>query len=200
MSLYLCSLSDITGLLKKISVLRWGSPKCYKTLGLPTLSQNSEWCKLLILSGLSQPQQMCMVDSSDGWFCAGGFLMDGSLDIVMNFPSYFKIWKQGSQTFLCLLVFNICLLGASLVAQMVKESGCNAGDPSLIPASGRSPGEPNDNPFWYSRLENLMDRGAWQAAVCGWGCIELDMTERLTHIIDTPLSIAAKQIVIYLVT
>ena len=40
---------------------------------------------------LSQPQQMCMVDSYDGWFCTGGLLMDGSLDIVMNFPSYFKI-------------------------------------------------------------------------------------------------------------
>ena len=83
---------------------------------------------------------------------------------------------------------------------MVKESGFNAGDPSSIPASGGSPGEPNDNPLQYSRLENLMDRGAWQAPVHGWGCIGLDMTERLTHTIDTQLSIAAKQIVIYLVT
>ena len=30
---------------------------------------------------------------------------------------------------------------ASLVAKLIKESACNAGDPSLIPGSERSPGE-----------------------------------------------------------
>ena len=30
-----------------------------------------------------------------------------------------------------------------------KESSCNAGDPSLIPASGRSPGEGTGYPLWY---------------------------------------------------
>ena len=30
---------------------------------------------------------------------------------------------------------------ASLVAQKVEESACNAGDLGLIPGSGRSPGE-----------------------------------------------------------
>ena len=44
-----------------------------------------------------------------------------------------------------------------------KESACSAGDPGLIPGSGRSPGEGNDNPFQYSCLENSTDRGAWQA-------------------------------------
>jgi len=43
----------------------------------------------------------------------------------------------------------------------VKASACNVGDPGLIPGSGRYPGEGNDNPFQYSYLENLMDRGAW---------------------------------------
>ena len=28
-----------------------------------------------------------------------------------------------------------------------KESACNAGDPGLIPGSGRSPGEGNSNPL-----------------------------------------------------
>ena len=41
-----------------------------------------------------------------------------------------------------------------------KESACNAGDPSLIPGSGRYPGEGNGNPLQYSCLENPMDRGA----------------------------------------
>ena len=48
-----------------------------------------------------------------------------------------------------------------------KESAYNAGDSSLIPRLGRSPGEGNDNPFQYSCLEYSMDRGAWQAP---WGC------------------------------
>ena len=38
-------------------------------------------------------------------------------------------------------------------------------DMDLIPGSGRSPVGGNDNPFHYSCLENLLDRGAWRAAV-----------------------------------
>ena len=42
-----------------------------------------------------------------------------------------------------------------------KESACNAEDLSLIPGSGRSPGEGNGYPVQCSFLENSMDRGAW---------------------------------------
>ena len=35
------------------------------------------------------------------------------------------------------------------MAQLVKST-CNAGDPGLIPGSGRSPGEGHDNPLQYS--------------------------------------------------
>ena len=45
------------------------------------------------------------------------------------------------------------------------ESAWNAGDLGLIPGSGRSPGEKNDNPLKYSCVENPIDRGAWQTAV-----------------------------------
>ena len=48
-----------------------------------------------------------------------------------------------------------------------KESACSAGDPGSIPGSGRSPGEGNGKPLQYPCLENLMDRGAWWAAVHG---------------------------------
>ena len=48
-----------------------------------------------------------------------------------------------------------------------KESARSAGDRGSIPGLGRSPGEGNGNPLWYSCLENLMNRGAWQAAVHG---------------------------------
>ena len=43
----------------------------------------------------------------------------------------------------------------------------NAGDLSLIPGLGKSPGEGNSNPLQYSHLENPMDRGTWQATVHG---------------------------------
>ena len=48
-----------------------------------------------------------------------------------------------------------------------RESACNAGDPGLIPVSGRSPGEGNGSPVLYSCLENSIDRGAWWATVQG---------------------------------
>ena len=48
-----------------------------------------------------------------------------------------------------------------------KESACSVGDPASIPGSGRSPGEVNDYPVKYSCLENSMNKGAWQAVVCG---------------------------------
>ena len=55
-----------------------------------------------------------------------------------------------------------------------EECACNAGDLSLIPGSGGSPGEGHGNPLQYSRLENPMDRGAWRAP---WGHKDWDMTE-----------------------
>ena len=49
-----------------------------------------------------------------------------------------------------------------------KESAYSegdAGDVGSIPGSGRSPGGGHGNPLQYSCLENLMDRGGWQATV-----------------------------------
>ena len=57
---------------------------------------------------------------------------------------------------------------ASQVALVVRNPAVNAGDGKdvdLIPGPGRSPGGGHGNPLQYSRLENLMDRGAWQATV-----------------------------------
>ena len=48
-----------------------------------------------------------------------------------------------------------------------KESACSAGDPGSICGLGRSLGEGNGNALQYPCLENLMDRGAWWAAVHG---------------------------------
>ena len=51
---------------------------------------------------------------------------------------------------------------------MVKNPPANAGDlrdVGLTPGLGRSPGGGSGNTFQYSRLQNPMNRGAWQALV-----------------------------------
>ena len=61
-----------------------------------------------------------------------------------------------------------------------KGSACNAGDPVLIPESGRTLGEGNGNPLQYSCLESPKDRGAWQVIVHEVAK-ELDMTYQLSN-------------------
>ena len=48
---------------------------------------------------------------------------------------------------------------------------------SLIPGSGRSPGEGNDNPLQDSCLENPLDRGAWWATVHGVERVRYDLRD-----------------------
>ena len=53
---------------------------------------------------------------------------------------------------------------------MVKNPHANAGNlknAGLILAPGRPLGGDHGNPLQQSCLENPMDRGAWQAIVCG---------------------------------
>ena len=56
------------------------------------------------------------------------------------------------------------------MAQLVKNPSANAGetrDMGSTPGSGRYPGEGNGNLLQHSCLENLINRGAWQATVHG---------------------------------
>ena len=55
----------------------------------------------------------------------------------------------------------VCVCVAHPGGSEVKASAWNAGDPGLIPGSGRSPGEGNGNPLQSSCLENPMEGGAW---------------------------------------
>ena len=51
---------------------------------------------------------------------------------------------------------------------VVKNMPANAGDIRDVGSStrwGRSPGEGHGNPFQYSCLKSLMDRGSWRATV-----------------------------------
>ena len=50
---------------------------------------------------------------------------------------------------------------------VVKNPPTKSGDFSLIPASGRSPGEGNGNPLQDSCLGKPTARGAWKATVHG---------------------------------
>ena len=59
-----------------------------------------------------------------------------------------------------------------------KESACSAEDLCSIPGSGRSPGEGNGKPLWYSRLENPMDKGVWKATVHGIARVRHDLVTK----------------------
>ena len=76
--------------------------------------------------------------------------------------------------FLCHLHPNIGMLEAAF--RPAIESTWNVGDVSLIPGSGRSPGEGNGNPLQYFCLGNSVGRGAWWATVHG-----VTKSEWLTH-------------------
>ena len=56
-----------------------------------------------------------------------------------------------------------------LVVKNLPANAGAAGDAGFIPVSERSPGGGNGNLLQYSCLENLMNRGGWQAAVHGVG-------------------------------
>ena len=58
----------------------------------------------------------------------------------------------------------------------VKASAWNAGDPSLIPGSGKYPGEGNGNPLQYSCLENPMEEEG-NGNPLQYSCLENPMEE-----------------------
>ena len=94
----------------------------------------------------------------------------------------------------CLLTVNTQLsIGASLVAQTVKNP------PAMFKTQVRSLGQEdpleqgNDNPLQYSCLENPMDRKAWRATVHRLQRIEHDLATNthvyflIVHLIFMPL-------------
>ena len=68
----------------------------------------------------------------------------------------------------------VCVCVCVFLKSILSDDACSAGDLGLIPGSGRSTGEGNDNPLQY-------------LAYSPSGCKELDTTERLTHSDDNAL-------------
>ena len=64
------------------------------------------------------------------------------------------------------LKLSLAVSWASIVAQLRKESACNAQDLGSIPGLGRSPRERNGYPLQYSGLQNCLDRIAHGVAIC----------------------------------
>ena len=99
---------------------------------------------------------------TSGKICIEGCLLDvATMKLLMTLA-----WTLFKINF----YWNIAVLRASQVAQLVKNPPANAGDPGdmgSIPGLGRSPGGGRGNPFQYSCLGNFMNRGAWRATVHG---------------------------------
>ena len=153
--------------------------------GIPTLK--SAFCKSLLStlspSGLSwhgllpcNPLCWCKAHSalprspnlhSRKWYRRRGALNLGSLQYYPEELRFLLVLIMSCNCcfylFACFFMMFLCFPGGS----DGEESACNEEDPGLIPGLGRSPGEGNGNPLWYSCLENSMDRGAWWATVHG---------------------------------
>ena len=65
--------------------------------------------------------------------------------------------------------------------QFAGANAGNAGGMCSIPWSGRSPGEENSYPLWDSRLENSVDRGAWQTMVHGAAKSQTQLSDWAQH-------------------
>ena len=65
----------------------------------------------------------------------------------------------------CLFVLVVRSYPGFPGGSVVKNLPANAGDAGWTPASGRSPGEGNNNTLQYSCLGNPLDREAWWATV-----------------------------------
>ena len=75
------------------------------------------------------------------------------------------LWKRLKET--NVLLYQLLLKLAYLVAKDSKGSAYNAEGPGSSLGLGRGPGEGNGNLLQYSCLGNLLDRGAWWPTVYG---------------------------------
>ena len=105
--------------------------------------------------------------------CRGRPCYKNPLTLQMDSPVYHPEGQQiGYRVYVSCSVVSNSFETSWTVARLPrrlsgKESACNAGDASLIPGSGRPPAGGHGNPLQCSRLENPIDRRAWQSKVHG---------------------------------
>ena len=103
-----------------------------------------------------------------------GFVALGPLETLWSCIACLYV-ILGATLHLCLFP---CVWHELLWCSVVKNPPANAVGPGLIPGSGRSPGEGNGHSHQYSCLENLVDRGVWQATVHGVARVGHDLATK----------------------
>ena len=89
--------------------------------------------------------------------------LENSMDRGAWWATYSPWGCKGSDTCVRLSTLSqMAFPGGSVVKSLPAKAG-GAGDTGLIPRSGNPPRGRNGNSLQYSCLENLVDRGAWQA-------------------------------------
>ena len=63
----------------------------------------------------------------------------------------------------------------------MQETTCNEGDMGSIPGLGKSPGDGNGKPLWYSCLENSMERGSWWTILHGIATFQHNLVTKPHH-------------------
>ena len=101
---------------------------------------------------------------------------------IQSCTLYFLLF---SLTF-CVFDFISYIFKGFSYSSVGKEFACSAGNLGSIPGLGRSPGKGNGNPLQYPCLENLMDRGAWWAAVRGVAKSQTQLNTKSSHMQYSP--------------
>ena len=108
--------------------------------------------------------------SLKSWLCGRGISTSGKRkESGTSIPSVFFLFPMDSSrliSFLQNLQFWMDFPGDSAVKNLPANAG-DVGNAGSILWLGRSPGGGHSNPLQYSSLGNPLNRGAWQALVCG---------------------------------
>ena len=92
------------------------------------------------------------------------------MDLGPPGSSIYGIFQARILEWVAISFSNACVLAKSLqscptLCDSIDSSPPGSSDHRILQARILECGEGNGNPFQYSRLENRMDRGAWQATV-----------------------------------
>ena len=120
------------------------------TIRTPTVS-DSQYNSAAVAKSFQSCLTLCdPIDSSPPGSAIPGILQARTLEwVAISFSNSFRPKHKYFQT--------LPNWRASLGAQLIKESACNARDLGSIPGLGRSPKEGKGYPVQYSGLENTMN-------------------------------------------